>query len=62
MLVPSFNFTFNYTDDVIPLYNSMFSDFVDRIYPIELAIKEISYTDNSASYLDLHIAIDSDDQ
>jgi hypothetical protein len=31
----SFNFTFRYIDDVLLLNNSMFGDFVDRIYPIE---------------------------
>ena len=40
----------------------MFGDFVDRIYPIELVIKDTSYTDNAASYLDPHIEIDSDNQ
>jgi hypothetical protein len=37
----------------------MFGDFIDRIYPIELEIKETTYTDRSASYLDLHLGIDS---
>ena len=35
-------------------------DFVDRIYPIELEIKDTTYTDRSASYLDLHFEIDND--
>jgi hypothetical protein len=35
-------------------------DFVDRIYPIELEIKDTTYTDISASYLDLHLEIDSE--
>jgi hypothetical protein len=34
---------------------STFGDFVDRIYPIELEIKDTTDTDRSASYLDLHI-------
>jgi hypothetical protein len=38
----------------------MFGDFVDRIYPIELEIKNYIYTDRSASYLDLHLEIDSE--
>jgi hypothetical protein len=33
---------------------------VDRIYPIELEIKDTTYTDKSASYLDLHLEIDSE--
>ena len=39
-LARSFNFTFRYIDDVISLNNSRFGDFVDRIYPIELEIKD----------------------
>jgi hypothetical protein len=42
------------------LYNSRFGDFVDRIYPIELEIKDTTDTDRSASYLDLHLEIDSE--
>jgi hypothetical protein len=37
----------------------MLGDFFDRIYPIELEIKDTTDTDRSASYLDLHIEIDS---
>jgi hypothetical protein len=57
----SFNFTFRYIDDVLSLNNSRFGDFVDRIYPIKLEIKDTTDTDTSASYLDLHIEIDSED-
>ena len=53
-LARSFNFTFRDIDDVLSLNNSRFGDFVDRIYPIELEIKDTAYTDRSASYLDLH--------
>ena len=38
----------------------MFGEFVDRIYPIELEIKNYIYTGRSASYLDLHLEIDSE--
>jgi hypothetical protein len=33
----------------------MFGDFVDRIYPNELEIKDTTDTDRSASYLELHL-------
>ena len=59
-LARSFNFTFHYIDDVLSLNNSRFGDFVDRIYHIELEIKDTTDTDRSASYLDLHIEIDSE--
>jgi hypothetical protein len=38
--------------------NYRFGDFVNRIYPIELEIKDPTYTDRSASYLDIYLAID----
>jgi len=59
-LARSFNFTFRYIDDVLSLNNSRFGDFVDRIYPIGLEIKDTTDTDRSASYLDLHLEIDSE--
>jgi len=59
-LARSFIFTFRYIDDVLSLNNSRFGDFVDRIYPIELEIKDTTDTDTSASYLDLQLEIDSD--
>jgi hypothetical protein len=39
-LAQSFNYMFHYIDDVLSLNNSRFGDFVDRIYPIELEIKD----------------------
>ena len=59
-LTRSFNCTFRYIDDVISLNNSTLGDFVDFISPIELEIKDTTDTDRSASYLDLHIEIDSE--
>ena len=59
-LARSFNFTFRYIDDVLSLNNSRFGDFVDRIYPIELEIKDTTDTDRSASYLYLLLEIDSE--
>jgi hypothetical protein len=50
---------FRYIDDVLSLNNSRFGDFVDRIYLIELEIKD---TDRSASYLDLHLEVDCEGQ
>ena len=45
---------------VLSLNNSRFGDFVDRIYPIEVEIKDTTDTYRSASYLDLHLEIDSE--
>ena len=58
-LARSFNFTFRYIDDVLSLNNFRFDDFVDRIYPFELEIKDTTDADRYASYLDLHLEIDS---
>jgi hypothetical protein len=50
--------SFNFIDYVLSLNNSRLGDCVARIYLIELEIKDI--TDRSASYLDLHLEIDSE--
>jgi len=50
-LARSFNFTFRYIEGVLSINNARLSDFVNRIYPIELEIKDITDTDRSASYL-----------
>ena len=55
-----FNLTFSYTDDVLSLNNSRLGDFVDRIYPIELEIKNTTDTDRPASYIDIHLEIYSE--
>ena len=55
----SFNFTFRYIDVGLSLNISRFGDFVDRTYPMELKIKDTTDTDRSASFLDLHLDIDS---
>jgi hypothetical protein len=53
-LTRSFNFTLRYIDDVLSLNNSRFSDFVNRIYPNKLEIKDTTDTEMYVSYLDLH--------
>jgi hypothetical protein len=42
------------------LNNSSSGDFVDRIQPINLEIKDTTDTERSASYLDPHIEVDSE--
>ena len=55
-LVQSFVFTFRY---VLSLNNSKFGDYVDRIYSIEVEIKDTIETERSASYLELQVEIDN---
>jgi hypothetical protein len=53
------DFTYHCIDDVLSLNNANFGEYVDRIYPIEHEIKDTTATNTSASYLDLHLEIDS---
>jgi hypothetical protein len=46
--------------DVLSLSNSGFGDFVDRIYPIDLEIKDTTDIDRYASYRNIHLEIDSE--
>jgi hypothetical protein len=54
------SFTFRYIDDILSLNNSRFGDSVDRIYLIELEIKDTTDTDRSTSCVDLHLELDSE--
>jgi len=56
----SFNFTFCYIDGVFSISNSKFGDFVDRLYSVEIEIKDIIETIMSASYIDLQTEINSE--
>jgi hypothetical protein len=46
--------------NIVSTERYMFGDFVDHIYPIELEIKDTTDIDMSASYLDIHLEIDSE--
>lgn len=59
-LAKSFNFTFRYIDDVLSLNNPHFCEYLHRIYPSELDIKDTTESRRSASYLDLYLEIDKD--
>ena len=53
------NSSFCYIDDVLSLNNSPFSDYLHRIYPYELEVKDTTDTLKSTSYLHLHLEIDN---
>ena len=57
-LAQTFNSSFRYIVDVLSLNNSRFGDYLHRIYPNELEVKDTSDTQKYASYLDLHLEID----
>ena len=54
----SLNLRFCYIDDELSLNSPSFGDFINRIYPKEVEIKDITDTVKSASYLDLKFEID----
>jgi len=58
-LAQTFNSSFHYIDDVLSLNNSRFGDYLHRIYPNELKVKDNSNTQKCAFYFDLHIEIDN---
>jgi len=45
--------SFNYTDDVLSLNNTNFSNFLHLTYQVELVVKDTTDSPNSSSYLDL---------
>ena len=59
-LASDFNFTYRYIDDVLSINNPKFADYLNRIYPSELEVKETTETNNSASYLDILLSYDTD--
>ncbi|KAK3084201.1 hypothetical protein FSP39_009957 [Pinctada imbricata] len=59
-LASDFNFTYRYIDDVLSINNSKFADYLSSTYPSELEVKEITETNNSASYLDIMLSYDTD--
>ncbi len=58
-LAQTFNSSFLYIDAILSLNNSRFCDYLHRIYPNEIEVKDISDTQRSASYLDPHLEIDN---
>ena len=56
-LAQTFNSSFCYIVNVLSLNNSRFGDYLHRIYPSELEVKDTTDTQKSASYLDLHLEI-----
>jgi len=51
--------TFHYRDGVRSLNNSKFGDYADRIYTTALEVRDTTYTARFASYVELHLEIDS---
>ena len=58
----AFNFTYRYIDDVLPINNSRFAEFLPLIYPSKLEVKEITDEASSASFLDVYLEFDDSGQ
>ena len=51
-LASRFNFTYRYIDDVLSINNPEFENYLGKMYPDELKIKDTTECNTSASYLD----------
>jgi hypothetical protein len=58
-LAQTFNSSFRYIDHVLSLNNSRFGDYQHCIYPHELEGRDATNTQQSSSYLDLHLDTDN---
>ena len=58
-LAQTFNASFRFIDDLLPLSNSRFSDHMYFIYQNELEVKDTTDTQESASNFDIHLEIDN---
>ena len=54
-VIEAFNSTSRYLDDLLNIDNNFFDSMVNRIYPSELQLNNVS--DAEASFLDLHLSI-----
>ena len=61
-LASQFNFTYRYIDDVLSINNPDFENYLGKMYPPELEIKDTTESNTSASYLDLLLSIGRDGQ
>ena len=61
-LAQIFNSSVRCIDYVLSLNNSRFGDYLHRIYPKKLEVKDTIYTQMYASYLDLHFEIDNEER
>ena len=58
-LTQTFNSSCHYIDDVLSRNKFWFGDYIHRIYPNELEMRDITDAQRHASYLDIHLEIDN---
>ena len=61
-LASRFNLTYRYIDDVLSINNPEVENYLGKMYPAELEIKDTTESTTSASYLDLLLSIGRDGQ
>ena len=61
-LASRFNLTYRYIDDVLSINNPEFENYLGKMYPTELEIKDTTESTTSASYQDLLLSIGRDGQ
>ena len=59
-LASQFNFTYRYIDYVLSINNPDFDNYLGQMYSLELEIKDMTESNTSASYSDLHLSIKID--
>ena len=61
-LASRFNLTYRYIDDVLSINNPKFENYLGKMYPAELEIKDTTKSTTFASYIDLLLSIGRDGQ
>ena len=53
-IIEAFNSTSRYLDDLVNIGNPYFEQMVGQIYPTELQLNKINFSDTEAPFLDLN--------
>ena len=61
-LASRFNFTYKYIDYLLSINNPEFENYLGKMYPVALEIKDTTENNTSASYLDLLLSLGRDGQ
>ena len=56
-IIPAFNSTSRYLDDLLNIDNQYFEGMVGRIYPPEVQLNKANAPDTEVSFVDLHLSI-----
>ena len=56
----SVHFTYRYIDDVLSINSPVLENYLDKMSPVELEVKDTTESNSSASYIDLLLLIAKD--